>query len=89
MSNETNWEIHLSTKDRAEVGEIVIYRAEDIFERCSASSDFCIQSIHENCVIFGSTNRLKFSAKFGWVPERSYCTPGFLEKYDKLIKENV
>ena len=65
-----------------EIGELVIEEAMDIFCECQAESDFCVQHVGQ-CVVFGGSNRLIFSVKTGFRPDRSYCSARFLENWDK------
>jgi hypothetical protein len=65
-----------------EIGEVVVDAALDIFAECGAASDFCVQHIGGN-IVFGGTNRLIWSSKFGFNPDRSYCTENFLKKWDE------
>lgn len=40
-----------------------------------------VQHVGQNAV-FGGTNRLIWSAKHGWRPDRTSCTERFLAEYD-------
>lgn len=58
------------------------------FIECDAESDFCVQHIGDNYVVFGSTNRIIHRLETGaWEIERSHCTPHFKEAWDRLYAE--
>ena len=63
------------------IGMIVIERALEIFERCGAASDFCVQSASDTGAVFGGTNRLLWSLDSGFRPDPTYCTARFREAY--------
>lgn len=63
------------------IGMIVFERALEIFERCGAASDFCVQSASDTGAVFGGTNRLLWSLDLGFRPDPAYCTTRFLEAY--------
>lgn len=64
------------------IGDIVLEAAHDIFCTCQAESDFCVQSTGGQTVVFGGTNRLIWTARGGFRPDRGYCTERFLALYD-------
>ena len=77
--------IELTEKIEDDWGEIIwsiIDEAEALFKICHADSDFCIQNITGTNIVFGGTNRVIWSARSGFNPDRSYCTKRFLEKWD-------
>ena len=43
--------------------------------------DFCIQHVGAEVVIFGGTNRLRWSPAHGFVPDPLYCTENFMVTY--------
>lgn len=47
-------------------------------------TDFCVQMVTPDCIVFGGVNRLIWSPAHGFKPDRSYCTPAFLETCDSL-----
>lgn len=53
-----------------------------IFEKAGCPADFCLQSWSMGVMVFGGTNRLKWTAGDGFYPDRSYCTDSFLEAFD-------
>jgi hypothetical protein len=66
-------------------GELVlsiVEAAHDKFVECGAGHDFCLQSTGPSTLIFGSRNRLVWTASNGFVPDRSYCTTPFLAAWD-------
>jgi len=62
-----------------EIGEHVVEEAEYVFERCGVASDFAIQGGN----VFGSVNRIIWTARTGFEADRFYCTDSFLEAFDK------
>lgn len=50
----------------------------------SDEDDFCLQSSGGESLIFGGTNRLRWTARHGFVPDASYCTAGFIERCRQL-----
>jgi len=70
----------------SDIGALLEATAYEIFQRCDALDDFCIQAVGERAV-FGGTNRLTFSPVNGWGVERSCCTPRFLEEWDAIAHE--
>jgi hypothetical protein len=63
------------------VGITVCELAYTVFEICKAADDFCIQSTSN--LVFGGTNRIVWSARYGFLADRSYCTPRFLACFDE------
>lgn len=47
-------------------------------------TDFCVQLVTPDCIVFGGVNRLIWTPAHGFKPDRSYCTPAFLETCDSL-----
>jgi hypothetical protein len=66
-----------------EVGQFFVEEVMDIFEACGCPDDFCVQNAGGYVLVFGGTNRLCWSAKKGFYPDRSYCTKRFLASWDK------
>lgn len=64
------------------IGNIVLEAAYDIFCTCQAESDFCVQTTGMQTVVFGGSNRLIWTPRGGFRPDRSYCTQRFLALYD-------
>lgn len=54
------------------------------WEYTNDTSDFTLQLVSDDCVIFGGTNRLVWSPFYGFRPDRAYCTERFLSHYEKL-----
>lgn len=46
--------------------------------------DFCVQHVSDVGLIFGSSNRLRWSPETGFAPIRSSCTDRFLKNYDSI-----
>jgi hypothetical protein len=65
------------------IGKAVIARSKEIFEKCGAKDDWCLQSTDDETVwVFGGTNRVIYSVKLGiWKYDPSYCTPTFIENW--------
>ena len=63
-----------------ELGVDVHSVAEQIFDECGAADDFG----HQTGLVFGGTNRIVLTS-LGWRADRSVCTPGFLEAFDKYM----
>ena len=63
------------------VESIVVY-AKEYFADCL--QDFCIQHVSYECIIFGGTNRLKWSVRKGFTVLEKYCTPSFIEHAKKV-----
>ena len=69
------------------MGELIEIEAQNIFERCGAFSDFCVQHVGSLAAIFGGVNRVIFSPRTGWRVDRSYCSSRFLEAWDSIKHE--
>ncbi|WP_295390503.1 hypothetical protein [uncultured Thiodictyon sp.] len=74
------------TEETEAIGSYVILNAWKIFRACDAANDFAIQSISDvnEEAVFGCTNRLVWRPASGYRPDRSYCTQGFLSRWDQL-----
>lgn len=46
--------------------------------------DFCLQSCPGDTLVFGGLNRLVWRPQLGYVADRSYCSPQFLARYDRI-----
>lgn len=46
--------------------------------------DFCVQAAFGECLVFGGTNRLIWSPRRGFYPDKSYCTERFIERCRQL-----
>ncbi len=71
-----------STDQLQKLGMLLVDAAFGVFERAGCPNDFCIQDIGR-CAVFGGTNRLIWSPGRSFYPDRSYCTPKFLEYWDR------
>jgi hypothetical protein len=65
-----------------EIVRTIVDQAKLLFEVCESPSDFCIQVMDEDHIIFGGLNRVKWTAKTGFVALRRSCTTRFLENWD-------
>mgnify|MGYP003435638571 FL=1 len=61
----------------------IVEKAENIFKYCNAHSDFGLQSIGYNSIVFGGTNRLIWNIDSFRIDE-SYCTANFKDKFKEL-----
>jgi hypothetical protein len=68
-----------------ELGQHVAEIAYEIFRKCDAEEDFCIQNPAGG--VFGGVNRLIFG-RDGWRASPSHCTDRFLSKWLE-IKEKL
>lgn len=57
--------------------------AADIFVKAGCPDDFCLQLANWDVLVFGGTNRLKWTPKHGFYPDRGYCSQKFLDSFDK------
>jgi hypothetical protein len=60
--------------------------AYEIFCRCNAKHDYCVQAVGD-CIVFGGTNRLILSLRSGWKIDEPYCSPQFIETWNEIKKE--
>jgi len=67
------------------------FMADAIFEAAACywlgldEDDFCLQSSGGGeMLVFGGTNRLRWTPWQGFQPDRSYCTPSFLANFDRI-----
>jgi hypothetical protein len=77
----------IAMKLEPEWGELVLSIIEAAHQRffaCGAGTDFCLQSKGPQSIVFGSRNRVKWTADRSFVPDRPYCTPSFLDAWDAL-----
>lgn len=72
--------MQLEQQHLVDMASLILEEAETRFSTCGAESDFCVQHVGQN-VVFGGTNRLIWSAKHGWRPDRTSCTERFLAEY--------
>ena len=47
-------------------------------------TDFCVQNVSDDCIVFGGVNRLIWRPAMGYFPDRSYCNEAFLRRCDTL-----
>lgn len=55
--------------------------AKDRFKACECESDFCIQNVGFETIVFGGVNRLVWHVKHGWLISESDCTDRFISVY--------
>lgn len=75
-----------SDTELEKIGEIVYNGAEEVFELCGVSHDFCIQSVGFEAVVFGGSNRVIWTLTQGFRPDKRYCSQSFIDKFN-LIKK--
>lgn len=73
--------MQLQEQHLIDMASMVVEEAEERFNTCGAEDDFCVQHVGQSTV-FGGTNRLIWSPKHGWQPDRQLCTERFLNAYD-------
>jgi hypothetical protein len=71
------------------IGGMVIEEAEQIFTECGSPDDFCIQCSVGYSVVFGGLNRLLWTSKGGFKPDRCYCSKRFLENWDEKFGKEM
>lgn len=54
------------------------------FVNAGAKSDFCVQYVGPNCILFGGTNRVKWDPFSGFQLEESHCTKNFIDRWKEL-----
>lgn len=74
----------ISPKACQNIGEMLCDAAFTIFADCEAESDFCVQHVAPDSVVFGGTNRVLFHPERGFHPDPSYCTRRFLKKWEEV-----
>ena len=67
-----------------EIGESVIGGALSVFQDLDIESDFCVQSIGFQTVVFGGTNRIIWSLRYGFSLDVRYCTPSVVAKWGAM-----
>jgi hypothetical protein len=63
----------------------VLLEAQAIWEAAGCPSDFCVQYDSGDVFVFGSTNRVQWSVRFGFRADSSCCNQGFLETFTRLF----
>ena len=56
----------------------IVYNAMQYWVRGGDINDFCIQHVFEGGIIFGGTNRVKWTIEDGFTIDESYCTSKFI-----------
>lgn len=72
--------------DLKDIGSIVVGEAFELFQSVGSESDFCIQNVGDNVVVFGGTNRLIWRFNKGFFIDKPYCTPRFIKRMEALLK---
>ena len=67
-----------------DIGELVFNQAQEIFIQCGTEEDFCVQDVG-SVAVFGGTNRLIFSPRKGFYPDKSYCTDRFIDLFNDMF----
>lgn len=67
------------------IGTLVAETAQEIFESCGCPDDFCIQTVGM-VAVFGGINRLIWSPRNGFQPDKRYCTERFLIRFNEMFK---
>ena len=75
----------ITEKQTQQVADVVLDGAYEIFSLLGVADDFCIQTIGASKIVFGGTNRVCWSVRNGFSPDKSYCTKGFLTKWQTKI----
>jgi len=71
--------------DKEAVAEALANMAKEIFTACRAESDYCVQSVSDDYIVFGGVNRLMLT-HYGWSISNSHCTPRFKTLFKELFK---
>ena len=69
-----------------DIGILVAEAAQEIFEKCGAADDFCVQAVGSGCAVFGGTNRVIFNPLSGFKADAGHCTARFLAAFDEHYK---
>ena len=69
-------------QENIEICETIAEMAHDVFCKCGAPDDYCVQHIGTTSIIFGGWNRVHLTER-GWSVSRSHCTSEFLAAWDK------
>ena len=79
----------LKEEDRNAMAYGIIRQASYFFAHCP--EDFCVQSAdwYEGHAVFGGTNRLLWSVRYGFRPDPPYCTPKFLQQFEGEAWEQI
>ena len=64
-----------------DIGILVAEAAQEIFEKCGAADDFCVQAVGSGCAVFGGTNRVIFNPLSGFKADAGHCTARFLAAF--------
>ena len=67
---------------------VVVQQAAEFFDSSRGGiEDFCIQhhAIYDGVVVFGGTNRLQWSAKYGFRYSLTHCTERFIARFREIM----
>ena len=68
----------ITADEKDTVAILVIDAAFRFWVDADRVQDFCIQAIHDDCIVFGSVNRVVWRPATGFKMDVSYCTNHFL-----------
>lgn len=71
-----------------DLGVAVFEAAQSIFSDCQAEEDFGVQYTGSSSAVFGGHNRVCWTPRLGFYPDRPYCTERFLRLYDEKCRED-
>lgn len=67
-----------------EIGMLIVRAAYDVFCDLGIERDFCVQSVGYNCVVFGGTNRIIWSVRYGFRLDVPYCSETTIRKWGEM-----
>ena len=85
INRQSHRQIWIDYKE--DLPELLLEAAAELWEECP--NDFGIQLINDICIVFGGTNRVIWTFKYGFRIDRPYCTAQFIDHYDKLMEHNI
>lgn len=71
-------------KQLQEIGTTIVNEAYQLFCDLEIKRDFCVQAIGYNCVVFGGTNRIIWSIRYGFRLDVSYCNDTTIQKWGAM-----
>jgi hypothetical protein len=71
-------------KQFQEIGEVIVNEAYGLFCDLGIEYDFCIQVVGGNCVVFGGTNRILWSVRYGFRLDVAYCNDTTVLKWGRM-----
>jgi hypothetical protein len=67
-----------------EIGTVIVNEAYQLFVDLKIEGDFCVQSIGYNCVVFGGTNRIIWSVRYGFRLDAPYCSDHVVRRWGAM-----